>query len=172
MVLTKQELITALQKEVSILVHLAQKLDDRSCGYRPTAKQRSSLELLRYLTVMGPVLIQATKAGAFDPALWQARAAEAEMLDVNGVIAALERQKDEYASLLGDIPDEEFRKPIEMFGNRSSKGAFIVNLVLGGCAAYRTQLFLYLKSCGREELGTLNLWQGVDAPAPAPTPAN
>jgi hypothetical protein len=47
-----------------------------------------------------------------------------------------------------------------------------VNLVLGGCAAYRTQLFLYLKSCGREELSTMNLWQGVDAPAPVPAPAS
>ena len=41
-----------------------------------------------------------------------------------------------------------------------------VLLVLGGCAAYRTQIFLYLKANGREELGTSNLWAGVD-PAPA-----
>jgi hypothetical protein len=26
------------------------------------------------------------------------------------------------------------------------------------------QLFLYLKSCGRDELNTMNLWAGVDAP--------
>ena len=41
-------------------------------------------------------------------------------------------------------------------------GAFIVNHVLGQCAAYRTQLFMYLKACGREELNTTNLWVGVD----------
>ena len=41
----------------------------------------------------------------------------------------------------------------------------LVHLALGGFAAYRTQLFLYLKACGREELGTVNLWGGVDAPA-------
>ncbi len=41
----------------------------------------------------------------------------------------------------------------------------MVNLVLCSCAAYRTQLFLYLKACGREELGTMNLWAGVDQPA-------
>ena len=40
-----------------------------------------------------------------------------------------------------------------------------MNLVLCGCAAYRTQLFLYLKACGREELGTMNLWAGTDVPA-------
>jgi hypothetical protein len=43
----------------------------------------------------------------------------------------------------------------------------LVNLVAGGHAAYRTQLFLYLKACGREELNTMNLWGGVDAPAAA-----
>ena len=171
MVLTKSELIAALQKESSILVHLARKLDDGSCNYRPTAKQRSSLELLRYLTVMGPTLVASAKAGAFDPALWQAKAAEAELLDIHGIIETLEQQKDLYASLLSEWSDEEFRQPIEMFGNKSSKGVLIVNLVLGGHAAYRTQLFLYLKSCGREELSTMNLWQGMDAPAPAPAPA-
>jgi hypothetical protein len=39
----------------------------------------------------------------------------------------------------------------------------LVNLVLSGYAAYRTQLFLYLKACGREELNTMNLWAGVDS---------
>jgi hypothetical protein len=55
-------------------------------------------------------------------------------------------------------------------GRKMSRGAFFVNLVLNGHAAYRTQLFLYLKACGREDLGTTNLWGGVDAP-PAPAKA-
>jgi hypothetical protein len=54
-----------------------------------------------------------------------------------------------------------------MFGTKTTRGAFLVNLVLCGCAAYRTQLFVYLKACGREELSTLNLWAGIDAPVPA-----
>jgi hypothetical protein len=53
----------------------------------------------------------------------------------------------------------------DIFGSKMTRGAFIVNLVLCGCAAYRTQLFLYLKACGREELGTMNLWAGMDPPA-------
>ena len=53
-----------------------------------------------------------------------------------------------------DFSDEDLRTGIEMFGRKTSRGAFIVNMVLCGCAAYRTQLFLYLKSCGREELST------------------
>src|SRR5262249_3346205 len=121
MVLTKSELIAALEKEVGILIHLAQKLDDQSSQYRPTAKQRSSLELLRYLTVMGPALIEAANNGGFDPAAWQAKMKGAELLDVDGVIAALEGQKQAYVDLLRDVPEEEFRAPLQMFGTTSSK---------------------------------------------------
>jgi hypothetical protein len=67
--------------------------------------------------------------------------------------------------MLDDMSDADFRAEIEMFGFKSSRGSFIVNQLLCGCAAYRTQLFLYLKACGREELNTMNLWAGMDAPA-------
>ena len=80
---------------------------------------------------------------------------------------ALRAQSDIYATLLGEWSDDDFRTEIEMFGDRSSRGAIVVNMVLGGCAAYRTQLFLYLKSCGRHELGTMNLWAGMDQPPQA-----
>ena len=63
------------------------------------------------------------------------------------------------------MSDADFRSEITMFGSNVTKGGFLVSHVLGGCAAYRTQLFLYLKSCGREELSTMNLWAGIDAPA-------
>ena len=47
MVLTKDELIKALQNEVRILLHLASKVDLAKLDYRPTPKQRSLLELLQ-----------------------------------------------------------------------------------------------------------------------------
>ena len=50
MVLTKSELIASLQNEVRILLHLASKIDRAQLDYRPTPKQRSTLELLRYST--------------------------------------------------------------------------------------------------------------------------
>jgi hypothetical protein len=64
------------------------------------------------------------------------------------------------------VTDAQLRETINMFGSPMSRGAFLVNLVLSGCAAYRTQIFLYLKACGRDELTTANLWGGAD-PQPA-----
>jgi hypothetical protein len=165
MVLTKSELITSLQHEVHILLHLAGKIDRATLDYRPSPKQRSTIELLKYLTVMGPALVRFAKAGAFDPAAWTVDEKAAAARDFDQTVAALAEHKDAYATLLGDMSDADFRKEITMFGSKTTCGAFIVNLVLCGCAAYRTQLFLYLKACGREELSTMNLWAGVDAPA-------
>jgi hypothetical protein len=165
MVLTKSELIASLQHEVRILLHLAGKIDRAKLDYRPTPKQRSTLELLQYLTIMGPALVQAAKGGTFDPAAWTTAEQAAAARDFDQTVAAIAQHTDAYPALLGNMSDADFRAEIDMFGQKTTRGAFIVNLVLSGCAAYRTQLFLYLKACGREELSTMNLWAGVDAPA-------
>lgn len=165
MVLTKPELIASLQNEVRILLHLASKIDRSQLDYRPSAKQRSTLELLRYLTVMGPALVQAAKTGQFDVPAWTAGEKAAAARDFDQTVAAIASQSNLYAELLTDMSDADFRDQIEMFGAKWTRGSFIVNQALCACAAYRTQLFLYLKACGREELTTMNLWAGMDAPA-------
>jgi hypothetical protein len=166
MVLTKSELIGALQHEVHVLVHLAGKVDRKQLNYRPTPKQRSTIELLQYLSMMGPTLVQFAKSGAFDRNAWGAAKAAADARDFDQTVAAIAAERDLYAKELGSFSDADFRAEMDMFGRKSSRGLFIVNMVLCGHAAYRTQLFNYLKACGREELTTSNLWAGVD-PAPA-----
>jgi hypothetical protein len=165
MVLTKPELIASLQNEVRILLHLASKIEPAMLDYRPTPKQRSTLELLQYLTIMGPALVRAAQAGDFDTAAWTAAENAAKARNFDQTLAALAAQREEYSALLGAMSDADFRASITMFGQDMSRGSFIVNMVLSGCAAYRTQLFIYLKACGRHELGTMNLWAGADAPA-------
>ena len=163
MVMTRAELIASLQNEVRILLHLTGKIEPRMLDYRPTPKQRSTLELLQYLTMMGPELIRAVRAGRFDGDVWAAAERNAASLSFGDVLAALEGQKAVYAEALGDLSDRELRREVALFGGPESIGSTLVNQVLCGCAAYRTQLFLYLKACGRHELSTLDLWAGVDA---------
>jgi hypothetical protein len=167
MVLTKSELIASLQHEVHILLHLAGKIDRTALDYRPTPKQRSTLELLKYMSVMGPSLVEAVIAGGFDPNAWVAATSAAETRDFDQTLAAIAAQRDLFAARLGAMSDADFRVEVEMFGRRVTRGSFLVNTVLCGYAAYRTQLFVYLKACGREELNTMNLWAGVDAPMAA-----
>ena len=163
MVLTQEELIAALRNEVRILLHLITKIDPPARDYKPTAKQRTTVELLQYLNVMGPQLVPAIRAGAFDGDAWGAAVAATAALDFDALVASIGTQADFYARELGTWTEGEFRGEIELFGSRSSRGAQLCSLVLAGHTAYRTQLFLYLKASGREELNTMNLWGGVDS---------
>src|SRR5258708_22221335 len=101
MVLTKTELISSLQNEVRILTHLCGKVEPAMVDYRPTPKQRSSLELLRYLTVMGPALVPAIKTAKFDGDGFGAGMAAAANLDFAAIVKKLESQSAYYADAIG-----------------------------------------------------------------------
>lgn len=164
MVLTKEELISTLQNEVRILVHLAGKVDRSKLDYRPSAKQRSTLELLQYMVIMGPEIIRGIHAGAFNGEAWGKAEAAAKAMSFDEALAAIGHQFALYPELLNTFSESDFRSTIDMFGRKDSKGSLIVNMVASGYAAYRTQLFIYLKACGRDELNTMNLWAGMDGP--------
>lgn len=166
MVLNKSELLASLQNEVRILLHLASKVEPERLDYRPTSNQRSTLELMRYLSMMGPALVRAAKAGAFDESDWTAAEKEASTKTFDQAVETIRTHSETYKTLLSDISDDAFRAEIDMFGEKTTRGSAFINLVLCSCTAYRMQLFLYLKASGREELNSMNLWSGVDAPAP------
>lgn len=168
MVLRKDELIAALEQEVQILVHLAGKVAAPELSYRPTPKQRSTLELLQYMAIMGPTQIAIIKADGFNRAAlgaaWSPAEKAATTMTFDQAVAAIRQQAGDYAREFSGWSDEDFRREVNMFGKNVSRGSLILSLVINGHAAYRTQLFLYLKACGHDELGTMNLWGGADMP--------
>jgi hypothetical protein len=166
MVLTKQELIDGLQHEIRVLVHLAGKVDPAKLDYRPTPKQRSTLELVQYMAIMGPTQLSCIQGGVFNRetmmAAWSPAEKTAQAMTFADALAAIEKQGPDYAASLSTWTDDDLRSSIDMFGTRMTRGFALVTLILNAHAAYRMQLFLYLKSCGRDELNTMNLWMGID----------
>jgi hypothetical protein len=169
MVLTKDELIKSLNSEVRILMHLAGKVEPSKLDYRATPTQRSTLELLQYMAIMGPTQLAVIEGGVFNraslSAAWRPAEEAAKEMDFDQALSAIQKQSGEYKRILGAWSDADFRAEVDMFGTKTTRGALLVSMVLGGFAAYRTQLFCYLKSCGRDELNTMNLWAGMDGPA-------
>ena len=167
MVLTKQELIGKLQHEVRILLHLASKVDPAKIEYRPTPGQRSLQELLQYLTVFPPIHLRTIKAGVWDMDAWRdawrTEEAAAKGRNLEDLKDAIGKQPVLFAELVEPLTDDDLRAEMEMFGAKASRGSWLVWMVLCHYVAYRMQLFLYLKGCGREELSTLDLWAGIDS---------
>ena len=105
MALTKEELLSALRGEVRLLLHLISKVEVAKLDFRPTAKQRSTLELLQYLTIMGPIHTRAIIAGAFDMGAWRTAwssgEALAKTLNLEQIKDAVGKQSKMFEELLG-----------------------------------------------------------------------
>lgn len=166
MVLSKGDLISMLDGEVRLLVHLVSKVEPAMLSYRPAHGQRSLLELLQYLTIMPPIHLRGAMASEFDQEAWgktwNAEETIAHTLSLDEIRESIEGQRVLFDEVLGPCTDAQLRAEIEMFGRKASRASMIVSLVLSHYAAYRMQLFLYLKACGRPELNTMNLWVGID----------
>ncbi len=165
MVLTKAELIASLQNEVRLVGHLLSKVAPAHLGYRPSASQRSTLELVRYISMMGPTIIRWSLANTSEFEIWTKAEAVSKERSFEQARDAIAAQHAEYADLLGAVAEADLRAEVTDFdGNKTSRGAFLSNLVLAGCAAYRMQLFLYLKASSAPTLNSANLWSGTDMP--------
>ncbi|HXJ39827.1 MAG TPA: hypothetical protein VNH18_11150 [Bryobacteraceae bacterium] len=166
MVLTKEELISSLKTEVRILMHLAGKIGPEQMDYRPTPGQRSTLELVKYLAIMGPTTVKVLEGGqltreAFGK-YWGPADEAMKALGFEAAVAAIGAQGGEFEAAIGKWTEAQFREELDMFGNKASRGALTVGMILSGIAMYRMQLFLYLKASGHPELNTMNLMMGID----------
>ena len=171
MIITKDEMIATLENEVRILLHLISKVEPQMLDYRPTPKQRSVLELLQYLVIVAPVQLRIIQSGTFDMdsfrAQWMAEDAKAKAMGLEEATEAIAKQPELIREVVNSLSDADLRQEMEMFGIRATRGAFLIRMPHSHYVAYRMQLFLYLKSCGREDLSTMDAWAGRSAPATA-----
>jgi hypothetical protein len=64
------------------------------------------------------------------------------------------------------LTDEDLKKESTIFGSTLSLPMFLLQ-TLKSATAYKMQLFLYIKASGNSDIGTSNLWGGMDAPTKA-----
>jgi hypothetical protein len=165
--LTKEEVIAQLQKEVRIL--RAPREQDRSRPARlPADAEAAQHDRAAAISGQyGTAAREGDQVGHVRRRGVAGRDGEGQRRGLRAAVVNDPRAGSEYATLLSSWTEADFRGSIEMFGRSATRASWLLELVLNGCAAYRTQLFCYLKACGREELTTANLWQGVDAAVPA-----
>ena len=121
----KTEIINAVRAEVRILLHLLSKVDEEMLDYRPNPKQRSMLELVRYLTLMGPIHVRAILAPSFDlkawSAAWTTGEATAKTFRLNDARESIRGQSALFDELLTACSESDLQAEIEMFGQKASR---------------------------------------------------
>ena len=121
--------------------------------------------------MMGPTIIRWSLANTSDFDIWTKAELVSKELNFEQAKVAIAAQQAEYADLLSGLTDADFRTEVTDFdGKKTSRGAFLTNLVLGGCAAYRMRLFLLPQGQqrARDQLRELVVRHGHAHPGVAP----
>ncbi|MDR3519551.1 MAG: hypothetical protein P4L63_01515 [Candidatus Pacebacteria bacterium] len=157
--ITKEQYIESLVKEIEIIKHLAGKIDASKLDYRPTEKQRTTLELLQYLGQFAHTGISAYIAGSQEKYI--ELAANASSVTFENFISKMDEQAKFVREAVGALSEEDMKRESTIWGNTSTLAMQLMG-VLKNAVAYKMQLFLYIKACGNSAINTSNLWAGKD----------
>lgn len=158
----KQTILDSMLKEISVVKHLATKVPAGKEDFRPSEKQRSTLELLRYLSYCGVTALKASLSGDWETGKKLSEAAS--KLSLKDIPAALDREAAELKELFAKVkPEDLAQKMITRPGQDPMPlGRLLLDSGFKYLPAYKMQLFLNLKASGRAELNSSNLWRGED----------
>lgn len=164
--LDKNDLLDAILNECKICSHLFTKIPDGGLEYRPTPKQRNTIELLRYLSFCGIGACRTMAANDWDE--YTAVAERAKDMTAEEFPAAMARQKQELTEFFDGLTQEdvETRRAQTPMGEDLSLEQALVALPLTWMTAYRMQLFLYAKQAGNKDIWTPDCWAGVSMEKP------
>jgi hypothetical protein len=145
--------------ETDICIRLAGKMPAGGLDYRPTPGQRTTLELLRYIS-KGPYNgVRRIVAG--DWTLGKPAVELSKDMPPSDFAAQMRWQNEEVARIVraADPVDLETGTMLLPWGETAVKGEALVNHPLKWLVGYRMQLFLYLKAAGATQLATPDLWR-------------
>jgi hypothetical protein len=159
-----ESLIRFWKTETDICIALFDKIPAGGLEYRPTPGQRSTLELLKYLSKgprNGVVRVLAGDWNATPPAMEMAKD-----MPASDFPRQMRLQAEEVERALRAASPEDLARGTMSFpwGETFTKMDALVHYPYRWLTGYRMQLFLYLKAAGASQLATADLWR---APAPA-----
>lgn len=169
--LGKNDIRDLIFKEIDICLHLHGQVPEGGMDYRPTPDQRSTLELLRYISVCAIGGARAMADGNWDA--WAGFAERADAMAAEDFPAAMATQREELSAFFDGLTQEdvETRMATTPMGTELTLERALVELPLSWMIGYRMQLFLYAKQAGNADIWTPDCWVGIRMERPEPAEA-
>lgn len=156
----KQHLIQNLQREIFLIKQLAPLIEEKDLDFRPAEKMRSTIELMQYLSGVGATMLRWFVKNDLSPEEWVKIREHRKTLTRENFKERLDQQMEEILMYMNMITEEDLNKmEVELPSKEKMVlGTAIINAPIKWLAAYRYQLFTYLKMNGRPELSTKEAW--------------
>ncbi len=159
---TKENLKASITHEINVIKHLFSKIPEGQMGYKPTEKQRTMLELLKYLCALTPATVEMVYT-AEPKVFMDIQKTATETVTAENFIEKLDMGATEAMATLDKFTEEDLATVVNIFGmGDKTKGVYLVDTIVKWLSAYKLQLFLYIKSSGNTDIGTSNVWGGFD----------
>ncbi len=160
--ISREHLLEAILHEINVCKHLFTKVPEGEFDYRPSEKQRSTLELLRYLATcaIGPIESMVGE----DWNVYTKREEEIAEMEPEAFPAVMDRQAEAVREAFGKISDDDLlHKSVRAPGvGETLLGTAIMRTSYAWLVAYRHELFMRAKAGGNHAIGTANNWAGID----------
>ena len=154
----KDDILNVLIKECRICIRVFSKLPPEAYDYRPTPGQRSTFELLQYMTYAFAGAAHAIVGNGWD--WWKEHEAVAKDMTPDAFPAAMNTQIESLQTLFASLSDDvlENRKVTEVpWPTENTVGVELLDNCLRWLIGYKMQLFLYARSNG-VEMSTMDCW--------------
>lgn len=169
MTATKDIVLESILHEYELIKHLYEKLPEGQMDFKPRENMRSTLELLRYLSYIGPASVEFFLVGS-DPtktseerfAVFRTYSSEFKEMKAEDFVKRLTEQRDRVHVMIKGFNEADLVKETLLpWGEKTTMIKALLNNTLKWLTAYRMQLFLYAKTTGAD-ISTSNNWRGED----------
>ena len=158
--ITKQQYMDSLAFEFTVIKHLATKIDAAHLDFKPTPKQRTTHELLTFMTTIFGAAVDNIANG--DTAAYKTWAEKTPAVTLENFASLLDTEEAHVREIVMAMTDAALDEKVAIYGTTRTRAEHLLNGPLKWAAAYKMQLFMNLKMSGAEHLNTMNLWAGMD----------
>lgn len=165
----KDHLLQGMERELILLKRMAVLIEEKDLEFRPFDKTRNTIELMRYLSGLGAVMMRWYVVNDWNKEEWEKIAAYRSTLTIENFPARIDEQIEAIKAYMNMITEDDLlNKEVEMPNKeKMAIGAAIINGPVKWLATYRMQLFNHLKMNGRPDLATKDAWPAINASSPA-----
>ncbi len=158
---TKQDLISDINNELKIIIHLSEKVNDSNKDFAFSQDQRTIEKLLFYISTATISQIKRYTLWAVDSSDMASFKEEELKFAYTDFAEKIEISMPHIANHINSLTDEDMEKNLEIFWMSKTRKSFLVGM-LTFLGAYKMQLFLQLKASWLSQLNTSNLRAWVD----------
>ena len=130
-------------------------------AFRPKANMRSIAELLQYIGIVGTALpdywLNESDSDFF--ACFDKKKAASENITHQQFLSVMNDQIELIQKLFDQINEDDLnRETVYPWGGKASFGEAIIASSIKFLTGYKLQLFLYIRMCSEQKLGTPDAW--------------